>query len=504
MKRINMPLLKSLLFGTITIVLNMYIVLFLTPKIIEYVGIDAYGFVSLSGNIISYLNIITIALNAYSARYISISYLQKDMKEFNRYYNTVFWGDLGVGGCFLILLALFIANVDRILVVPEQLVHDVKILFVFMGLNFFISLISVVWKVYSQIKDRVDLSNLIEGIGGLTNLILLCFMFGMLTPNIWYVGFATFVSSLFILLISIKQTLKLLPEVRLKVSDVSSNVFKTLVIKGIWNSIDGLGNTLNSGLDLLITDIMLTPIDMGKISVSKSVSGIIPKFYSMISQSFYPKILNVYSSNNINELIHRYKRSMRVCAILTNMIFSCFIFLGKDFLNLWIPNQDIDTIYILTLLSIVPCIIEGATYPLYSVYMLTTKIMVPTLITIVSGFINVASMFFLLKYTDLGVYAVVITTAFIVTIVHFITPIYACKCLRISIFTFVPTLIQVTIDLGLSILILLFIEGFIGNTTNLIGFIIKGFVMGSVCFLIQVLIMLYPETIWKMIKNIDF
>ena len=291
-KKFNITLLRSLAFGSISIALNLFITLFLTPKIIGNVGIDAYGFVSLSGNIISYLSIITIALNAYSARYISISYLQKDIKGFNKYYNTVFWGDLAVGFCILIILALFTVNIDKFLVIPKQLISDVKILFIFVGLNFFVTLISVVWKVYGQIKDRIDSINLIEGIAGIIHLTLLIIMFGLLTPNIWYVGFAAFVPSLFILIISIKQSFKLLPEIRIKSKDVSGEAFKTLVIKGIWNSIDGLGNTLNSGLDLLITDIMLSPIDMGKVSVAKSVSGSIPKFYSMISQSFYTKILN--------------------------------------------------------------------------------------------------------------------------------------------------------------------------------------------------------------------
>ena len=496
-KKFNITLLRSLAFGSISIALNLFITLFLTPKIIGNVGIDAYGFVSLSGNIISYLSIITIDLNAYSARYISISYLQKDIKGFNKYYNTVFWGDLAVGFCILIILALFTVNIDKFLVIPKQLISDVKILFIFVGLNFFVTLISVVWKVYGQIKDRIDSINLIEGIAGIIHLTLLIIMFGLLTPNIWYVGFAAFVPSLFILIISIKQSFKLLPEIRIKSKDVSGEAFKTLVIKGIWNSIDGLGNTLNSGLDLLITDIMLSPIDMGKVSVAKSVSGSIPKFYSMISQSFYPKILNAYSNQNTEELILRYKKSMRVCAILTNTIFECFIFLGKDFLNLWIPNQDIETIYILTLLSIAPCIIEGVTYPLYSVYMLTTRIIVPTLITIVSGLINVVSMYLLLRYTSYGVYAVVLTTAVIVTLIHFITPIYSCICLKIKLSTFVPTILLVGAALVVNTLILLFINSLLGKAIDLTEFITKGIVMGTVCLGIQIIFLFYPEIIQK-------
>ena len=188
---------------------------------------------------------------------------------------------------------------------------------------------------------------------------------------------------------------------------------------------------------------------------------------------------------------------MRVCAILTNTIFECFIFLGKDFLNLWIPNQDIETIYILTLLSIAPCIIEGVTYPLYSVYMLTTRIIVPTLITIVSGLINVVSMYLLLRYTSYGVYAVVLTTAVIVTLIHFITPIYSCICLKIKLSTFVPTILLVGAALVVNTLILLFINSLLGKAIDLTEFITKGIVMGTVCLGIQIIFLFYPEIIQK-------
>lgn len=490
-KRNNLPLLRSLIFGAISITLNLFIALFLTPRIIGQVGIDAYGFVSLSSNIMSYLSIITAALNAYAARYISISYLKNDLKNFNVYYNTVFWGNVVIGSILLVILAIFIINIDNFLNISDGLVTDVQWLFGFVGLNYFVGLASVAWKIYGQIKDRVDVTNLIEGIAGLLQLIILVVMFHCMTLKVWYVGFAMFIPSIFIFIVSVKQSFRFMPEIKIKIRDISGWAFKTLILKGIWNSIDGFGNTLNSGLDLLITDLMLSPIEMGKVSVAKSVSGIIPKFYSMISQSFYPQILNAYSQNNIAELILRYKKSMKTCAIITNTIFICFVFLGRDFLTLWIPNQDIETIFTLTLLSIAPCIIEGATYPLYSVYTLTTRVVVPTIITIISGIINVISMYILLKYTELGIYAVVFTTAIIVTLVHFITPIYSCMCLKIKYFTFLPTLLNIAIILFLGIAILYPVNILFGNTSGVEAFIGKAVIMGSVCFGIQILFLIH-------------
>ena len=54
----------------------------------------------------------------------------------------------------------------------------------------------------------------------------------------------------------------------------SNQKVKMLLTNGLWNSINQLGNTLNSGLDLLFSNAMLTDIQTGQIAVSKSIGTI--------------------------------------------------------------------------------------------------------------------------------------------------------------------------------------------------------------------------------------
>lgn len=50
---------------------------------------------------------------------------------------------------------------------------------------------------------------------------------------------------------------KYTPELKIRRKSVSFNAIKKLVVNGIWNSINSLGNTLNSGLDLIVTNLWL-------------------------------------------------------------------------------------------------------------------------------------------------------------------------------------------------------------------------------------------------------
>lgn len=470
---------RSLFFGGLSILFSVFITLYITPRVITTVGIDAYGFVSLSSNIISYLQIATIALNAYAARYISISYLQKRTNEFNGYFNTVLWGNLGLGTVILVFFIIFTRFIDSFLNVPEELLWDVQILFLCVGINFFIGLISVAWKVFGQIKDRVDILNILDSASYILQIVVLFVAYNFLPPHVWYIGFTHLFAALFTLASAVLLTRHYLPELQVKANRFSKIAFRTLVVKGLWNSIDGLGNTLNSGLDLLITDLMLSPIDMGKVSVAKSIMALTVRCYTMVSQIFHPRFISAYANHDTSLLVGHYIKAIKTCSIITNMVFACFLFLGSDFIRLWIPKQDVNTIFNLTVLCMIPGVVEGMTCPLYSIYTLTTKLKLPTIITIISGLTNVLSMFILLKFTSLGVYAIVITTAVIVTLAHWITPFYSCKCLRISISSFIPTIGLCFAELGINISVVFFVGKLLMPVQSWFTFIINGAILGT-------------------------
>lgn len=54
---------------------------------------------------------------------------------------------------------------------------------------------------------------------------------------------------------------------------------------------NALGNTLNSGLDLVIANLFLNAVCMGQIAISKTFSGVFSRFFQLISQAFQPMFL---------------------------------------------------------------------------------------------------------------------------------------------------------------------------------------------------------------------
>ncbi|MCA5963718.1 hypothetical protein LC724_29820 [Blautia sp. RD014234] len=73
---------------------NVIINFWLSPYIVKNIGVEANGFITLANNFVTYAQLVAAALNSMAARFISISYVQKDYKKANLYYNSVFWGNL--------------------------------------------------------------------------------------------------------------------------------------------------------------------------------------------------------------------------------------------------------------------------------------------------------------------------------------------------------------------------------------------------------------------------
>ena len=136
------------------------------------------------------------------------------------------------------------------------------------------------------------------------------------------------------------------------------------------------------------------------------------------------------------------KMSVNISGFFSALTFAGFFSLGQLFYKLWIPNQDIELLYALTVVTILAYVTEGPVHPLYYIYTLTVKNRVPCIITLLGGVLNVVGMFALVRYTNMEIYSIVITTTVITTVTSMITnPPYMAYCLKLKWYTFYPMLL---------------------------------------------------------------
>ncbi len=140
-----------------------------------------------------------------------------------------------------------------------------------------------------------------------------------------------------IFVVSIFITNHLLPEARVDTKHFSLTSVNELIKKGLWNSANSMGNALNSGLDILITNLMLSGIEMEQVAIVKTINNLFNVVYYTVAQAFHPAFIQSYSNKNTKFLVKEMKFSMKMCGLISNLAFACFCVLGMEFYKLWIP-----------------------------------------------------------------------------------------------------------------------------------------------------------------------
>jgi len=424
-------------------VVNYGITLVLTPYITNTVGTEAYGFVSLAKQFAQYAVIITTALNTYAARYIGIAYHQKDKGRANVYFSSVFWGDVILASFILTGALWVIFFLGHFLSIPAEIAADVKLLFLLVFVNLWVSTVFSVFGCAAYIKARLDITGVFKTLSYMTNAAVLVISYMLFPARIFYVGIGMIAATLVVACSDFWITKKFTPQLVPRRADFSFPAVKRLVMEGCWASLNSIGDLLNNGLDLIVCNELLTSLAMGQLAIAKTMNTIVQSLYAIVDQAFFPMFLKSYAEGKKERLLDELKISMKISGFLANVAFAGFVALGLSYYKLWIPKEDIPLIYKLTVITILTCIPSGAIHPLYYVYTLTVKKTFPCIVTIIGGIFNVAGMYVLIEYAGMGVYAVAWTTVAVMTVINFVTnPLYMAHVLKVPYWTFYPDIIR--------------------------------------------------------------
>lgn len=474
----------------------------MTPYITDNIGIEAYGFVSIAKNFVNYAQIATIAITSFVVRYISVSYHEKKMQEANEYYSTSVIACVALAGVIFISALLLITKIDLLLNVPQNLIFSVKLLFLIVFLNFVLTTATTPFTTAAYIKNRLDITGIIKIIAYLVDAGVMVILFINCTPNVWFVGMGSLAASVVTFICTYILSKKLVPELVFNKDFFSVSKLKNLVGNGIWNSLNSLGNELNSGLDLIISNLFLNGVATGQIAVVKTIGTMFSMLYEVVYQPFQPNLIKAYASGDVNIFINEQKKAMRICGYFSNVAFAGFVALGGLYYKLWLPSEDTKLLHMLTIVTVLGSVTAGVMRPIYYVYTLTLKNKLPCWITIAGGFLNVVSMYVLLKYTQMGVYAIVSTTTVIMLCINlFFNPVYAAYNLKISVKVYYKVIFKHLISAAIMV------GGFIGiarviRPSSWIGLIVSAIIMCISGLIIHVLIMCNMDEKLFLIKKI--
>ena len=202
----------NLISNFVAFIVSTAIGLVLSPFIIENLGSESYAFVKLANDFISYISLISIAINSMASRFISISYMRGDTEEACKYYSSVYYADIILSISIFVLGLVAIIFLDKIIEIPVNLLAEVKIVFLLVLINFVITMYFTVYSVGIFIKNKLYLTSLRNIESGLFRVLFLFGLFYFFVPHIYYIPLTTLIITIYTGFYNRYYTKKLTPD----------------------------------------------------------------------------------------------------------------------------------------------------------------------------------------------------------------------------------------------------------------------------------------------------
>jgi len=494
----NRRLAINIIANCIAFAVNFLINFFLTPYIVENVGKEIYGFVALGNNFVTYASLITIAINSMASRFITIKIEQKDYESASKYFSSVLFANILICLVLTIPMTLIVIFMQYIVDVPVNGIHDIKMLWALLFINFFIELMSNVFSISTFATNRVDLSARRSIEGYIIKAVILVGCYKFFPPYVLFVGVSTTIYSLYNLVINIRYKKKLIPEVEVKKTLFEKRYIKDLITSGIWNTISRVGSIALTELDLLLSNILIDASAMGILSLVKLIPNYIVSLTSTITNAFMPQLTISYAKEkeDKNYMLNKIRNSIRILLVFHSVIYGILIAFSDVFYRLWLPGETQETIsymYMIGIISIGGCFISAVSNVMSNIFTVFNKLKVSSITVILTGLISSLLTFVIVKNTSLGLIAIAGVSVVLVIIRNIVILMpYAAKCIGVPIYTFYKDMILNIFVIACSV----FISFFIKNITNINGwieFIIICAIDATIIFAINFFIILKKE-----------
>lgn len=485
-KRLTINMIANL----ISFLVSMGISFFLSPYIINTVGKEAYGFVGLANNFVTYGELVTLALNSMAGRFITIKIHQGDKESANKYFSSITFANIIITIIMLIPATFIIFNLNHIVNVPQDILSDVRLLWTLTFVNFFVSLLTSTYGLATYVTNRLDLSSIRDIQANVIRAILIITLFYFFKPSVWFIALVSLICTVIVGIYNIIYKKKLLADVKVSFSFFDIRLIKEVLVSGSWNVVTKLGQILSDGLDLLIANIFIDSASMGILSIAKTIPMAVSRLVGMISNVFSPQLTIDYAKDNNEQLVEGLKKGMVISGFFTNIALGFTIAFGYMFYSLWVPNEDTDLIQIASVLTVLGVFIPGVINNLWSVFTITNRLKLNSIIIVANGLLNTLLVFILLKTTDLGILAIAGVSTITSTIRNLTyTPMYAAHCLNISKKTFYPVILRYILSSSVIIVVYSLLVKFTFQSSWLILFI-NGIFCGLIGVVINYLLLL--------------
>jgi len=476
---------------------------FTSPYIVEKLGADAYGFVSLAISFTTYISIATVALNALASRFVSIAIFKLDYKKASQYYTSVLYANAVITAILVIPCSLFILFIERFIDIPPHLVGDVKILFAIVFCSFFISLLTSLFSVGTFVENKLYLTAVHRAVGSFINLIGIISLFMFFPARVMYVGLVSLIVSFYKIFWDYYYKRKYIPQLQARREYFALEKVWELTKSGSWNLLGQLSGLLNNGFNVLLANLFVSPEAMGVMAISVTLPSIIRAVLGSVTTAFTPSLTKQYAENDFDGMLRGLKKSIQMLGLILTVPMAGLIVFGYDFYKLWQPTQDAHLLAILSIMSMVSLTFSGSTASIHEIFTVENKLKPQAIACFISGIVNFVLVILVLNTTDMGIFAIALVSSILDIIRNFtFTFPYAAKLIKQKWYTFVLLSLKSFACVLIIGTLFFCVREFIYVPTTWFTFFLECLICGVVGFILNSFLILQKDTRYNLMRKL--
>ena len=483
------------LFTTITVfALQTVINFFLTPYILRVLGDEAYGFLALANSFVNYGFILTLVINSVASRFIASAYHKGNFTKASKFYSSVLMANLIFSVIVAFISLIFLLKIQSIINISDALLDDVRATMAIYFINFSIGLFNAIFSVHAFIKNQMYLISIRNAISTTIYAGCVLWLFWAFEAMIYYTAIAALISSIFVFFSALVLNRKFRLNLIFSPKYFRINFIKVLARSGLFNSLNMLSQVLLSGASLLLVNIFINALSMGTLAISRSVIMIVESFVITTAVAWDPRLVQIHA--NAKPLKDEAILAIKSVSFIALPLIATFGVLADEFYRLWLPfksSDEIDYIYELVLISLLPSIIFASSRPLISTYLITDRLKRPALVTLFMAVCVFCVQIIGLAFFNFGLKEIVMTITIGISLkITLFDVANAGVNLGLKFSTFYPIYFK---SLGVFVLITAIIYPFsnILNISNWLEFLIYAVAISTLGYLIAFMIIFTKE-----------
>lgn len=420
---------------------NILISFVLTPFLINTLGKETYSFYPLANQIVSYLSILTNAMNSMASRFVTVELVRGNKEKANGYYASALVANLLMGLVLMIPMQLIIVYMDKFMDIPINAVAAVKMLFALVFSSALLRIISSIFGIATFAKNRIDLRSIRELVTAVLRLILYVILYRFMPPSIVYVGVVTLLVAMINIAFQVFYSKKLMPEIRISRRYIKRQYTMEMMTSSSWNAINTFGNMLLTGTSMIMANMFYGAVASGSYSIVQTVPQFINGVISMLVGVFYPVITYRYAQNDKAGLVQEIRKAQNFVGLFGCATITVFSAMATEFFGLWTPGEDAQYLALLSFLTIAPHFVISCMWTLTNVNIVMNKVKVSAYFTLGCGVANIVIAYMIYGLTDIGLVSLpIISTVVQLIRVGIFMPLYVSRNLQIKWNTFYQAL----------------------------------------------------------------